>query len=84
MCHSHKKNMSCQAYSLNQTLTTFENAMFLSFLRLARWFFPKSSISPLPTGWHRFKMSEMVLWYLYEKVFITWLLISTSNTINIF
>ena len=28
----------------NRTLTTFENAMFLSYLRMARWFSLKSSI----------------------------------------
>ena len=64
MCHSHKKNMSCQACSM------FENAIFLSYLRMARWFSPKSSIFPLPTGWHKLKMSEMVLRYLYEKQFL--------------
>ena len=29
---------------LNRTMTTFENVMFLTYLRMAKWFSPKSSI----------------------------------------
>ena len=54
---------------LNRTLTTLENAMFLSYLRMARWFSPKSSIFSTTYRMHRLKMSEMVLRYLYEKQF---------------
>ena len=47
MCHTHIHTKTCLArpvVCLNRTLTTFENAMFLSYLRMARWFSPKSSI----------------------------------------
>ena len=73
MCHTQHTKRTCLArpvVCLNRTLTTFENAMLLSYLRMARWFSPKSSISPLPTGWHRLKMSEMLLRYLFEKQFL--------------
>ena len=33
-------------------------------------FLQNLQFSPLPTGWHRLKMSEMVLRYLYEKQFL--------------
>ena len=65
--HTKRTCLARPVVCLNWTLTTFENAMFLSYLRMARWFSPKS---PLPTGWHRLKMSEMVLRYLYEKQFL--------------
>ena len=45
--HVRHTNRTCLArpvVCLNRTLTTFENAMFLSYLRIARWFSPKSSI----------------------------------------
>ena len=64
--HTKRTCLARPVVCLNRTLTTFENAMFLSYLRMARWFSPKSSIFSI-TGWHRLKMSEMVLRYLYEK-----------------
>ena len=71
MCHTHKKTcLARPVVCLNRTLTTFENAMFLSYLRMARWFSPKSSIFSTPTGWYRLRMSKMVLRYLYEKKFL--------------
>ena len=42
--HTQKTCLARPVVCLNQTLTTFENAMFLSYLRMARWFSPKSSI----------------------------------------
>ena len=54
---------------LNPTLITFENDMFLSYLWMAIGFLQNLQFSPLPIGWHRLKMSEMVLMYLYEKFF---------------
>ena len=45
MCHIQKRTcLARPVVCLNRTLTTFENAMFLSYLRMARWFSPKSSI----------------------------------------
>ena len=68
--HTKRTCLSRPVVCLNRTLTTFENTMFLRYLRMARWFSKKKlQFSPLPTGWHRLKMSEMVLRYLYEKQF---------------
>ena len=44
MCHTKRTCLARPVVCLNRTLTTFENAMFLSYLRMARWFSPKSSI----------------------------------------
>ena len=45
MCHTQKRTcLARPVVCLNRTLTTFENAMFLSYLRMTRWFSPKSSI----------------------------------------
>ena len=38
-------------------------------------FSPNLQFSPLPTGWHMLKMSEMVLRYLYEKSFYNLLML---------
>ena len=66
--HTKRTCLARPVVCLNRTLTTFENAMFLSYLWMTRCFSPKSS--PLPTWWHRLKMSEMILRYLYEKQFL--------------
>ena len=42
--HTKRTCLARPVVCLNRTLTTFENAMFLSYLRMARWFSPKSSI----------------------------------------
>ena len=42
--HTKRTCLARPVVCLNRTLTTFENAMFLSYLRMARWFPPKSSI----------------------------------------
>ena len=44
MCHTKRTCLARPVVCWNQTLTTFENAMFLSYLRMARWFSPKCSI----------------------------------------
>ena len=44
MCRTQKERLARPVVCLNRTLTTFENAMFLSYLRMARWFSQKSSI----------------------------------------
>ena len=42
--HTKRTWLARPVICLNRTLITFENAMFLSYLRMARWFSPKSSI----------------------------------------
>ena len=42
--HTKRTCLARPAVSLKRTLATFENTMFLSYLRMARWFSPKSSI----------------------------------------
>ena len=39
--HTKRTCLARHVVCLNRTLTTFENAMFLSYLRMARWFSPK-------------------------------------------
>ena len=67
---SYTKRVSLARHDVGSNLTfnTFEKAMFVSYLRIARWFSPKTlNFSPPPTGWDRLKMSEMVLRDLYEN-----------------
>ena len=42
--HTKRTCLARPVICFNRTLTTFENAMFLSYFRIARWFSPKSSI----------------------------------------
>ena len=42
--HTKRTCLARSVVGLNPTLTTFENAIFLSYLRMARWFSTKSSI----------------------------------------
>ena len=64
--HTKRTCLARPVVCLSRALTTFENAMFLSYLRMTRWFSPNSSIfsTTLPTGWHRLKMSEMYVTYI--------------------
>ena len=64
--HTHTKCLARPVVGLNPTLTTFEKAMFLSYLRMARWFSPKSlNFSSTYRMALSLKMSEMV----YESKF---------------
>ena len=42
--HTKRTCLTRPVVCLNRTLTTFENAMFLSYLSMVRWFSPKSLI----------------------------------------